>query len=101
MRRLKKINLTVEVTLLEMDLADNSSVRKAATKIKAATYEIDGLINNANVMAVKKYTTPKNGIETQFASNHVGHFLLTNLFIDEIVASGKGATIVNVTSLGH
>ena len=46
-------------------------------------------------------TTSKEGIETQFASNHVGHFLLTNLLIDEIVASGKGATIVNVISLGY
>ena len=52
-------------------------------------------------MAVKKYTTSDDRVGTKFTRNHVGHFLLTNLLIDEKVASGKGATIVIVTSLGY
>lgn len=52
-------------------------------------------------MARKDYATTADGIEMQFAVNHVGHFLLTNLLMDKILASGKGVRIVNVTSLGY
>lgn len=59
------------------------------------------LVNNAGVMAVKNYTTSKDGIESQFAACDVGHYLLTNLLIKEILVVGDGATIVNVASLGY
>lgn len=59
------------------------------------------MVNNAGVMAVKNYTTSKDGIESQFATCDVGHYLLTNLLIKEIHAVGDGATIVNVASLGY
>jgi NAD(P)-dependent dehydrogenase (short-subunit alcohol dehydrogenase family) len=52
-------------------------------------------------MAVKEYTKTVDGIEMQFAANHVGHFLLTNLLIGKIFAAGSGARIVNVSSGGH
>lgn len=52
-------------------------------------------------MAIKDYTTTVDGIETQFAVNHVGHFLLTNLLMDSIIAAGPGARIVNVSSFGY
>ena len=96
-----KANSTIEVTFVEIDLADNSSVRKAAAKIKATTNKIDKLINNAGIMGVETFSTSKDGIETQFATNHVGHFLLTNLLMGELVAAAKGATIVNLSSKGH
>ena len=98
---IKKISPTVDVVFIEIDLLDNSSVRKAAEKVKAVTNTIHGLINNAGVMAVRTYETSKDGIESQFAANHVGHFLLTNLLIDEILAAGKEGTVVNVASLGY
>ena len=96
-----KLNSTVEVTFVEMDLADNSSVRKAAAKIQATTNKIDKPINNAGTMGVETFSTSKDGIEIQFATNHVGHFLLTNLLMGELVAAEKGATIVNLSSKGH
>lgn len=49
-------------------------------------------------MAIKDYTTTPEGIEMQFAANYVGHFLLTNLLMPKIFASGKGARIINVAS---
>jgi len=52
-------------------------------------------------MALKNYTTSKEGIEMQFAVNHLGHFLLTNLLMPKIIAAGPGARIVNVSSWGH
>lgn len=52
-------------------------------------------------MAIKTYTTTADGIETQFGSNHVGHFLLTKLLMPQILAAGKGARVINVSSFGY
>jgi NAD(P)-dependent dehydrogenase (short-subunit alcohol dehydrogenase family) len=52
-------------------------------------------------MALKNYTASPDGIEMQFAANHTGHFLLTNLLMDEILAAGAGARIINVSSFGY
>jgi len=52
-------------------------------------------------MAVKDYTKSVDGIELQFAANHIDHFLLTNLLMDKIFAADEGARIVNVSSRGH
>jgi NAD(P)-dependent dehydrogenase (short-subunit alcohol dehydrogenase family) len=60
-----------------------------------------GLLTWCIVMAVKNYTTSVDGIESQFATNHIGHFLLTNLLMDKIFAAGNGARIVNVASFGY
>ena len=52
-------------------------------------------------MALKDYATTKEGIEMQFGSNHVGHFLLTNLLMPKLLAAGKSARVVNVSSFGY
>lgn len=53
-------------------------------------------------MGVQNYTTSKQGVEGQFAANYLGHFLLTNLLIDRIVAAREeGAVIVNVGCLEY
>lgn len=52
-------------------------------------------------MALKDYQKSKDGIEMQLAANHVGHFLLTNLLMPKILATGKGARIINVASFGY
>ena len=52
-------------------------------------------------MAVKEYTKSVDGIELHFAANHIGHFLLTNLLMPKILAAGKGARIINVSSGGY
>jgi NAD(P)-dependent dehydrogenase (short-subunit alcohol dehydrogenase family) len=63
------------------------------------------IINNAGIMTPKLQHTAE-GIEAQFGSNHIGHFLLTNLLMPQLLAAAKsnpsGATrVVNLTSLGH
>ncbi|MEM9151075.1 MAG: SDR family NAD(P)-dependent oxidoreductase, partial [Cyanobacteria bacterium P01_F01_bin.3] len=61
--------------------------------------KLDILINNAGIMATP-LTRTTEGWESQFAINHLGHFLLTNLLADVIKAAGK-ARIVNLSSAGH
>ncbi|KAH7133370.1 hypothetical protein B0J13DRAFT_587634 [Dactylonectria estremocensis] len=87
-------NLVVDLCLL-------ASVRKAAAEVNAwaDVPSIDVVVNNAGVMGVDYALTP-DGFETQFAASHVGHFLLTNLIMDKILAS-KSPRVVNVSSDGH
>ena len=47
------------------------------------------------------FALTKDGIETQFGTNHVGHFLFTNTLMPAVLKAGKGARIVNVSSVAH
>ena len=83
--------------LLELDLASLASVRAAADKLVAAGKPFDLVIANAGVMATQKGTTA-DGFETQFGTNHLGHFVLVNR-IAPLFASGS--RVVNLSSAGH
>lgn len=48
-----------------------------------------------------RFETTEDGIELQFCSNHIGHFLLTNLLMGKILRAGEGARIVAVSSTGY
>ena len=96
--QLAEINPSVRTSFIPVDLADLSSVRTAAQHINAMVVKIDVLINNAGIMAVKDYTETKDGFESQFGANHLGHFLLTNLLIGKIANGGR---IINLTSMGY
>jgi NAD(P)-dependent dehydrogenase (short-subunit alcohol dehydrogenase family) len=75
-------------------------VRRAAAAINNATSQIDILINNAAIMACP-YAKTEDGIESQFGTNYIGHFLLTNLLIGKMQSAVEGgARIVNLTSTG-
>ena len=101
MSRIKDLNPSVKVTFVPVSLDDFDSVRAAASTIDASISKLDILINNAGIMAIKDFTTNKNGIEIQFATNHLGHFLFTKLLMPKILAAGPGTRIINLTSLGH
>ncbi|MET0325645.1 MAG: oxidoreductase [Ilumatobacteraceae bacterium] len=75
-----------------LDLADLSSVRAFAA---AWSGDLDVLVNNAGVMAVPQQRTV-DGFELQFATNHLGHFALTNLLLPSIVDR-----VVTVSSTAH
>ncbi|KAG0645867.1 Translocon at the inner envelope membrane of chloroplasts 32 [Hyphodiscus hymeniophilus] len=98
---IKSISPQTLVKFVHIDLASYSSIRAAVATIDKSVPEIDILINNAGIMAVTDYTLTPEGIESQFGSNHIGHFLFTNLLMDKILAAGKGARIINLTSIGH
>jgi NAD(P)-dependent dehydrogenase (short-subunit alcohol dehydrogenase family) len=87
------------IEVSELDLASLASVRAFAERVLAAHPAIHGLVNNAGVMNTPKGKT-KDGFETQFGTNHLGHFLLTELLLDRLKASAP-ARIVNLSSCYH
>lgn len=95
--KIKETSPSTVAEFVQCDTGDNSSVRAAATKLMSllastSNGEIHGLVNNAGISATKQYQVSKDGIESQFAVNHLGHFLLTNLLKDEIL-KGKGVVL--------
>jgi NAD(P)-dependent dehydrogenase (short-subunit alcohol dehydrogenase family) len=87
------------VALQELDLTSLDSVRTAADELRDANDTIDLLINNAGVMMTPKSTT-KDGFELQFGTNHLGHFALTGLLLDRVLAA-PGSRVVTVSSVVH
>jgi NAD(P)-dependent dehydrogenase (short-subunit alcohol dehydrogenase family) len=88
-----------DVTLQELDLSSLDSVRAAATALRSAYPRIDLLINNAGVMWTPKQLTA-DGFEMQFGTNHLGHFALTGLLLDNLLPV-RGSRVVTVSSMGH
>jgi len=80
-------------------LSSFESIQQFSKKINRQEERIDILLNNAGIMACPQWKT-KDGFEMQFGTNHLGHFLLTNLLIDKIKQTGS-ARIVNVSSLAY
>jgi NAD(P)-dependent dehydrogenase (short-subunit alcohol dehydrogenase family) len=90
---------SASVEVLELDLADLASVRDFAALIRARESKLHALINNAGVMAISRQLTA-DGFEMQLGVNHLGHFALTGLLLDRLLAT-PGARIVNVSSQAH
>ncbi|CAN0926653.1 Short-chain dehydrogenase TIC 32 B, chloroplastic [Linum grandiflorum] len=92
------------VDVLQLDLASIKSVTHFADSFKSLNLPLNILINNAGVMFCP-YKTSEDGIEMQFATNHLGHFLLTNLLLDKMKetakATGVQGRIVNLSSIAH
>ena len=85
-----------EAELAQLDLADLASVRAFAA---ARTEPVDLLVNNAGIMAPPRGTTA-DGFELQFGTNHLGHFALTGLLLDRLLA-GTAPRVVTLSSLMH
>ena len=88
-----------DLTLQKLDLSSLDSVRAAATALRSAYPRIDLLINNAGVMWTPKRLTA-DGFELQFGTNHLGHFALTGLLLDNLLPV-RGSRVVTVSSTGH
>jgi len=88
---------TVESALC--DFSSQASVRKLAAELRGRCERIHVLINNAGGVYPRRTLTADN-IESTFAVNHLGYFLLTNLLLDVLRASAP-ARIVNVASVAH
>lgn len=99
LQQLKFEILGAAAEIMLLDLANLDSVRRFAAAFKAKYDRLDVLVNNAGIMMVP-YDTTVDGFERQFGTNHLGHFALTGLLIDELLAT-PGARVVNVSSGGH
>jgi NAD(P)-dependent dehydrogenase (short-subunit alcohol dehydrogenase family) len=85
--------------VITVDLSSQRSIREAAEIMRARYPKIHVLINNAGVIPQQRETTV-DGLEMQFAVNHLAYFLLTNLLLDRL-AAGAPARVVNVSSGAH
>jgi NAD(P)-dependent dehydrogenase (short-subunit alcohol dehydrogenase family) len=83
--------------LIELDLASLKSVRAAAEKLVADGRLFDVIIANAGVMATP-FGKTEDGFETQFGTNHLGHFVFVNRIAKLIKDGGR---LVNLSSAGH
>ena len=90
---------SASVALMELDLADLGSIRRFAAAARAACPALHVLCNNAGVMAIPRRTTA-DGFEMQFGTNHLGHFALTGLLLERLLAT-PGARVVTVGSSAH
>ncbi len=97
--RIIAVKPDADITLQELDLGSLASIRRAAQALRASYPRIDLLINNAGVMWTPKQVT-EDGFELQFGTNHLGHFALTGLLLDHLLAV-RGSRVVTVSSLGH
>ncbi len=87
------------VEVMSLDLSSLESVRGFAAELAAKHPKIDGLVNNAGLMALP-YGKTKDGFEMQLGTNHLGHFALTGLLLPQLLAT-KGSRVVNVASTAH
>lgn len=90
---------SARLVVFELALDDLASVRTFARNVVLHSPKLNGLVNNAGVMNTP-FGRTKDGFETQFGVNHLGHFLLTNLLTDALKA-GAPSRIVNLSSFFH
>ncbi|KAL9412290.1 hypothetical protein AB3S75_045837 [Citrus x aurantiifolia] len=95
---------SAKVDAVELDVSSLASVRKFASEYNSQGRPLNILINNAGIMA-SPFMLSKDNIELQFATNHLGHFLLTHLLLDTMKKtaqkSSREGRIVTVSSEAH
>lgn len=91
--------MSENIHFLQLDLASMESIRQFSKKFHELENQLHILINNAGIMACPRAIT-KDGFEAQIGTNHMGHFLLTNLLLDLLKQSAPSRVVV-VSSLFH
>jgi NAD(P)-dependent dehydrogenase (short-subunit alcohol dehydrogenase family) len=91
---------SAKVEMRILDVADLDSVRRFAAEFLNEDKPLDLLINNAGVMAIPERRTTSQGFETQFGTNHLGHFALTGLLLPALLGQ-PGSRVVTVASIAH
>ncbi len=89
-----------KIVFAELDLADLKSVAAFAARMTAQGRALDLLVNNAGVMAFPTRRVTVDGFETQFATNHLGHFALTARLLP-LLRGAAHPRVVTVSSLMH
>lgn len=95
---LRQENPAADLRFLQLDLGDLDSVRACAKEFLATGDPLHILINNAGLAGQRGQT--KSGFELAFGTNHLGHFLLTDLLLERLRESAP-ARVVTVSSMSH
>ncbi|KAJ3126519.1 hypothetical protein HK098_007419 [Nowakowskiella sp. JEL0407] len=90
---------TARLEFLQLDLSDLKNTKRAAEEFVRRENKLNILVNNAGIMATP-FELSKDGIEMQFHTNHLGHFLLTTLLLP-LIEQSIPSRIVIVSSFGH
>lgn len=101
--QIRELHPLSQVSAINIDLGNLSSIREFSNRIKKVFHHIDILILNAGIMGTP-YTLSTDGLELQFAVNHVGHFYLTHRLLPLVrrgVKATGSATITVVSSEAH
>lgn len=98
-KHIRKRTNNAQVKFYKVDISSMKEVRNVSERIKADFDHIDVLINNAGARFDKYFITDE-GIELTFATNHLGHFLLTLSLIEMLKKSPQGR-IINISSSAH
>ncbi|XP_039064335.1 short-chain dehydrogenase TIC 32 B, chloroplastic-like [Hibiscus syriacus] len=100
----RDINPNAEIIVLEIDLSSLASVKKFCTQFLALGLPLNILINNAGIFS-QNLEISEEKIEMTFATNYLGHFLLTELLIEKMIETaeqtGIQGRIINLSSVIH
>ncbi|TPX30543.1 hypothetical protein SmJEL517_g05924 [Synchytrium microbalum] len=99
-RTIREKSKNEDVFASELELDSMDSIRAFAERWIKSGKPIHILINNAGVMAIPERRETKDGFEMQMGTNHLGHFLLTELLLETIKSSAP-ARIINLSSISH
>ncbi len=88
-----------ELELVQLDLASQASIREFAAGFQQTHERLDLLFNNAGIMAIPRSETA-DGFETQFGTNHLGHFALTGLLLPTLLAT-PASRVITTTSMAR
>lgn len=95
---------TAEIILMELDLSSFASIKRFATDFESRGLPLNILINNAGKFC-QQFQISQDGFEMSFATNYLGHFLLTKLLLDKMIQTAKETgiqgRIINVSSYVH
>lgn len=94
---IKTSNPDADLIGMQLDLSDISSIKTFAKEFLDLGIPLNILINNAGIMACPKSFT-KDGFETQFGVNHLGHFLLVELLTEKLKASAPSRLVIVASS---
>ena len=96
---IKQATPQAELTLMGLDLSSLDSVRAFSDALKQRVDHVDILVNNAGIMA-PPYSKTADGFESQFGTNHLGHFTLTALLLPLLEQANAGRVVV-ISSVAH
>ena len=86
--------------VIALDLADLASIQAAAADVAGRAGHLDAVLNNAGIMGVPLARTP-DGFESQFGTNHLGHYALTGRLLPLLLAAPDGGRVVTTSSNLH